>query len=167
MTVRVNDIIPPMLEFWVHEFEDRNATIEKGEFVGIPTDMVTIKPHGSRDTIDRVYSEWLKHIKEQANVGRFPKDWIAMIQKKYSAWKEGTPMPSFGTPLKGWEHADPNTLKACLAARITTIEELASASEESLRHLGMNSRILKKKAEMYVNQEKIPSSEEIKQSLKD
>ena len=167
MPVSVNEDIPPMIDFWIHEYEDRNKTLEKGEFVGIPTDMVTIKPHGSRDTVDRIYTEWLQHIKEQANVGRFPKDWIVMIQKKYEAWKNGTPMPSFGTPLNGWIHADPNTLKACLAARITTIEELAAASEESLRHLGMNSRILKKKAEMYVNQEKIPSSEEIRATIKD
>lgn len=152
---------PPYVEFEVRTLEDRNATIEKGEFVGYDVDFAIIMPAGAKDKVERVYSEWIAYIKEQAKQERFPFEWIQMIEAKYKAWKNGTPPPSFGTPIKGWKHATPNDLKALAANHVTTIEELAVANEELIKRLGMGARKLKDKAILYCEQKPIPEDEVI------
>ena len=47
------------------------------------------------------------------------------------------------------------------AINITTVEELAVANEQSIMRLGIGARTLKKKAEMYLRQEKIPEDMEV------
>ena len=155
MSVVQLEEIPPMIEFEVRTFEDRAATLEAGEFVGTDIDLAIISPPGSRDKIERIYSEWIRHIKSEARVGRFPTEWVPMVEKKYAAWKDGTPPPTFGTPLKDWKYTTPNLAKAFKAVHITTIEELSAANEELIGRLGMGARSLKEKAISYVNQEKI------------
>ena len=161
MSLELLKELPPMTEFEVRELEDRDKTLEKGEFVGIPTDFVIVMPAGSKDTVEAIYSEWIKTKKEQVKQQRFPAEWCEMIEAKYKAWKAGTPAPSFGTPLKTWKHATPQALKACQAARITTIEELATANEDTINRLGMGARILKAKAELHVDQKPIPEDFEL------
>lgn len=167
MQVGINQQIPPVLEFEVFSQEDRDATIAKGEFVGRDIDLVHVMPAGSKDKYPYVYSEWIANMKQEAKFDRFPKAWIPMIEAQYKAFKDGTPKPSFGTPLASWIHADPNTLKACRAARITTIEELASANEDTIRMLGMGARLLKRKAEKFTAEEIIPSNEELMKEMQE
>ena len=47
------------------------------------------------------------------------------------------------------------------AINITTVEELAVANEQSIMRLGIGARTLKKKAEMYLRQEKIPEDMDV------
>ena len=132
MSLELLKELPPMTEFEVRELEDRDKTLEKGEFVGIPTDFVIVMPAGSKDTVEAIYSEWIKTKKEQVKQQRFPAEWC-----------------------------EPQALKACQAARITTIEELATANEDTINRLGMGARILKAKAELYVDQKPIPEDFEL------
>lgn len=155
------DKVAPMVEFEEIELEDRNATLEKGEFVGRPVDIIRIMPPGSSDIVERVYSEWYEDRKMAVSKDRFPREWLQQIDAKYKAWKSGVPVPTFGTPLKGWSHATPNLLKAMRAVNISTIEELATANEEVIRRLGMGARTLKAKAEMYIEQKPIPDNFEL------
>jgi hypothetical protein len=148
--------LPPFVEFEEIEIEDREATLEKGEFVGIPVDMIKVHPAGSKDCVIRNYKEWLEQKKQDASEGRFPKSHLFMIQEQYQAWKRGIPKPTWGTPLKDWKHSTPQLLKAMGAVHISTIEELALANEETIKRLGMGARSLKAKAEMFMRGERIP-----------
>ena len=148
--------LPPFVEFEEVEIEDRAATLEAEDFRGIPVDMIKVHPAGSKDCIVRNYKEWLEQKKQDASEGRFPKTHLFAIQEQYQAWKNGTPKPTYGTPLKDWKHATPQLLKAMNAVHISTIEELALCNEETIKRLGMGSRILKSKAEMFMRGEKIP-----------
>ena len=47
------------------------------------------------------------------------------------------------------------------AINITTVEELAVANEQPIMRLGIGARTLKKKAEMYLRQEKIPEDMDV------
>lgn len=154
--MQVLEAMPPFVEFEEIEIEDRAATLEAEEFVGIPVDMIKVHPAGSKDCIVRNYKEWLEQKKQDASEGRFPKTHLYMIQEQYQAWKNGTPKPSYGTPLKEWKHSTPQLLKAMGAVHISTIEELALANEETIKRLGMGARALKNKAEMFMRGEKIP-----------
>ena len=148
--------LPPFVEFEEDTIEDRTATLEAGEFVGIQVDMIKVHPAGSKDCIVRNYNEWLEQKRQDASEGRFPKTHLFAIQEQYQAWKNGTPKPTWGTPLKEWKHATPQLLKAMSAVHISTIEELAVCNEETIRRLGMGARALKTKAEMFMRGEKIP-----------
>lgn len=148
--------MPPFVEFKEEYIEDRTATLETGEFVGIPVDMIYVHPAGSKDCIVRDYNEWLAQKRQDASEGRFPKTHLFAIQEQYQAWKDGIPKPSYGTPLKDWKHTTPQVLKAMGAVHISTIEELAVANEETIKRLGMGARALKAKAEMFARGEKIP-----------
>lgn len=148
--------LPPFVEFEINTIEDREATLEAGSFVGIDVDMIKVHPAGSKDCIIRNYKEWLEQKKQDASEGRFPKSHLFMIQEQYQAWKNGTPKPTWGTPLKDWKHATPQLLKAMGAVHISTIEELALANEETIKRLGMGARSLKAKAEMFMRGERIP-----------
>lgn len=155
--------IAPAVEFEEIELEDRDATIAKGEFVGKPVDIIKVMPQGSKDIVERLYEDWLADKREAASKDRYPVEWLKQIEAKYAAWKKGTPVPTFGTPLKDWKHSTPQLLKAMRAVNISTIEELAMANEDTIRRLGMGARTLKAKAELYVKQEPIPETIEIKE----
>lgn len=167
MSVGIQEAMPPMTNFLTEVVEDRNATILKGEFVGREIDIIQVFPAGSKDRFDFEWESWKQQTMRDVEQGRFPREWMQMINKKFRAFKDGVPMPSFGTPLKGWKHATPNDLIACKASRIDTIEELATANEDTLRRLGMNARILQKKAQFFVDQQPIPTSELIKKQLEE
>lgn len=165
--VGLQEQMPPMTNFVTETLEDRNATIEKGEFVGRDVDFIHVFPAGCKDRFEFEWESWKKQTNRDVSEGRFPREWMQMIVAKYNAFKAGTPMPSFGTPLMGWKHATPNDVIACKSQRITTIEELATANEDTLRRLGMNARILQKKAQMFVDQQPIATSELIKKQLEE
>lgn len=162
MSVQEFAKVAPAVEFEEIELEDRDATIAKGEFVGKPVDIIKVMPQGSKDIVERIYADWLAVKRDEAGKERFPAEWLRQIEAKYAAWKKGTPVPTFGTPLKDWPHATPQLLKAMRAVNISTIEELASANEDTIRRLGMGARTLKAKAELYMNQQPIPENFEIK-----
>lgn len=163
--VGLHEQMPPMTNFVTEVMEDRDATIEKKEFVGKEVDFIHVFPAGCKDRFEFEWESWKRQTQRDVQEGRFPREWMQMITAKYNAFKAGTPMPSFGTPIQGWKHASPNDVAACKSQRITTIEELASANEDTLRRLGMNARILQRKAQMFVDQQPIPTSELIKKQL--
>jgi len=150
--------LPPQVKFKEKILENRDATLEKGSFVGRPVDYVYVSPPGSKDCIELEAVPWLSYIRMEARKKRFPAEWVVMLQEQYDAWKKGTPAPTFGTPLSTWKHVTPNVLAAIEAARISTIEELALANEDTIARLGPGARALKNKAVLYTNQQPIPEN---------
>ena len=159
--MEIAEHIPPKVEFETRYFEDRDATLEAMEFVGIPKDIIRIMPAGSKDVIEKLWEDWYAQRMQDAQNERFPYEWLKKIKEQYDAWKNDTPVPQLGTLIKTWKHATPRDKAAMEAINITTVEELAVANEQSIMRLGIGARTLKKKAEMYLRQEKIPEDMDV------
>jgi len=54
-------------------------------------------------------------------------------KERYEAFKNSEDVPPDGTPIKNWAVATPADISACKNARISTIEQLAEASDEELQ----------------------------------
>lgn len=161
----VDTAMPPQVRFKTEMIEDRDATIAANEFVGIPVDIITVHPHGGKDFFEFIWNDWLERVRQQVSEDRFPRNWLLMIEQQYRAYKNNTPMPSFGTPIKDWQHSTPQVYAALKANNISTIEELATANEETIRRLGMGSRVLHQKAKQYIEQQPISTEEIIRKQL--
>lgn len=138
--------LPPKVAFEKRLIEDRDATLEKGEFIGQEVHIALISPAGSRDRIERIADEWLAHIQQESRKDRFPVPWVKAFRESYEAWKKGVLPPSAGTLLTKWGVPTEKQVQALQACHITTVEELAVANEETIRRLGMGARDLKNKA---------------------
>ena len=130
--MEIAEHIPPKVEFETRYFEDRDATLEAMEFVGIPKDIIRIMPAGSKDVIEKLWEDWYAQRMQDAQNERFPYEWLKKIKEQYDAWKNDTPVPQLGTLIKTWKHATPRDKAAMEAINITTVEELAVANEQGI-----------------------------------
>jgi hypothetical protein len=137
---------PPYVRFERRAEEDRNASIEAGHYVAKDVDFALITPMGSKDTIERRVDEWFPQLQQQVGEQRFKSGWLSAYREMYSAWKEGREIPLSGTPVMSWPALSPAQVQALLHARVRTVEDLASANEETLQRIGMGGRALKQKA---------------------
>lgn len=137
---------PPYVAFETRAEEDRNASIEAGHYVGRDVDYVIITPAGSKDQIERIASEWLAQIRRQSAEGKYNPVWAQHFEAVYKQWKETNTIPENGTAIKAWPLLSPAQVATVLAANIRTVEDLAAATEDGIRRLGMGGRDLKNKA---------------------
>jgi len=142
--------LPPFICFEIRLEEDREKTIETGQYSYKEFDYVLVTPRGSRDTVERRYAEWLAHIEREAANGRFPQDWLSAIKAAYADWKAGREAPITGTPVRTWTVLGPGQQKLLEQCGIRSIEELASANEEALARIGMGGRALRDKARAWL-----------------
>lgn len=142
----------PWVMFERRAEEDRSASIEAGRYVARDVDYVLITPHGSRDQIERVVSEWFDYLKQQVAEQRFEADWLAAYRRAYDAWKEGKEIPVEGTPVINWPVASPAQVRMLQDLRILTVEVLAEANSELIARLGMGGLSLVEKAKAFVSQ---------------
>lgn len=145
---------PPFITFELRAEEDRDASIAAGHFIAKDVPYVLITPQGSRDQIERNAEEWLAQSEAQVKDGRLPAEWLAAFRRKYDAWKEGVEAPVEGTALANWPAISPAQLKMLQELKFRSVEELASANEEALRHLGMGGRQLKSRAQEWLSSAK-------------
>jgi cell division protein FtsB len=132
--------------------EDRGESIKLGRYVTKDVDYALITPHGSKDQIDRVASEWLDKLDADAREGRIPRDWAKAFRHAYDEWKAGHELPTHGTPIANWPLVTPSQVKNLRELRVMTVEVLAEANEEVIRRLGMGGRDLVAKAKEYLKQ---------------
>lgn len=133
---------PPFVTFEVRAEEDRQASIESGQYKAKDVDYALITPAGSKDRVERVVSEWFEYLREQVAQGRFPAEWLEGFKHKYKLWKEGQELPVDGTPVKTWSAISPAQCKLLLDLNVRTVEDLAVANEELLGRIGMGARAL-------------------------
>lgn len=151
--------LPPIISFERRAVENRTKSIAAAKKVYDDVDFVSIIPHGSagKTRIDQVYSEWRARIQGEADTGdefnpsRFPREWLDIVDRAYSAWKNGQEIVFEGqTPLAQWPAASPADVANCKSAEIHTVEQLALASETAIEHLGMGGRALVTRAKATV-----------------
>lgn len=149
------EISIPYIRFETRAVEDRNATIETGFYKTKDVDYVIIMPPGRMDSIEKVAVEWLNDItrKAQTRDGRrdaidnaYPMEIVDRFKKMYQMYKEEKEIPEEGTAINlvGW--LSPAEKQNIIAANIRTLEDLANATEEGLRNIGMGGRALRDKA---------------------
>lgn len=137
---------PAYVTFERRAVEDRQATLDNGMYMSKDVDYALITPMGSKDRVERVVSEWLDVLKQQAQEGRIPHEWVRAYHEAYAAWKEDREIPLDGHSIMNWAAISPAQIKLLLDLRVRTIEDLAVANEETIARLGMGGRALKQRA---------------------
>lgn len=136
---------PPYVEFHRTVVERKDAA---GQMLYVDTDEVWITPQGSKDRVIKAVPDWFANLEMQVRDGeRFPKKWFDGYKEAYAAWQSGQEMPVDGTPLRNWPVITEAELKLLLDLHLRTVEDLALATEEALRRMGMGGRSLKQRAQ--------------------
>lgn len=144
--VGIQEDKPPYVTFETRAEEDRQGSIDAGHMVYRNVDYAIITPRGSKDRIERVASEWLAHIDREARQDRFDPKWVAGYRENYEFWKKGQDIPVDGTALAQWPGLSPAQIKNFNNINVRTVEDIASANEETLSRMGQGSRDLKNRA---------------------
>lgn len=137
---------PAYVTFELKAVEDREASIKAGHYVAKEVPFVYITPPGSKDRVERNALEWLEQMAEQVKQERLPREFFNHYKQAYEDWKTSGEIPVNGTPVKTCPLFSVSQVDALLKANIRTVEDLASANEESIGRLGMGGRALKQQA---------------------
>lgn len=78
-------------------------------------------------------------------------DKIEQYQLEYDAWKNGGKAPLRGTNIRQCDALTPEQIRTCERAHVLTVEDLAQASEQTIRTLGMGAREIKNKAVQWLS----------------
>lgn len=150
--IQINEAKAPWIMFERRAVEDRAESIAQGRYVAKDVDFVLITPHGSKDQIERVVSEWFEHNEQEVAQGRLDLNWHRKYQEAYENWVSGKEVPLEGTPIINWPLLSPAQVRALQDLKILTVEVLANANEEAIRRLGMGGRNLVAKAKEFIAQ---------------
>ena len=141
---------PPYVLFEIRAVEDRDASITAGSYVAKDVDFAIITPQGSKDRIERVATEWLTNLEQQAREKRIPDTWVNAFRGAYKAWKAGNEIAVIGTDIRAWPVASPAQVKILQGLHVRTVEDFASCNEETINRMGMGGRALKTRAEEWL-----------------
>jgi hypothetical protein len=156
---------PVYVRFEFRAVEDRAESIKEGHFVARDVAYVIVTPPGGNLEIEAQAEEWLRR--------KAADPFIEHYRKAYEAWRAGQEEPEYGTPVRSWPAVSPAQIAACVAAKIRTVEDLATAPEEALARIGNGARALQNKAQKWlesaattgVSAEKIATLERDKAAL--
>lgn len=139
---------PPYVVFESRPQVDGQATAEAGYPVYKDVVYALISPIGSRDRVEKIAEDWLQEIATKSRNGdtSWPPEFIRHFNACYAAFVEEQEPPVLGTSIKNWPAVTASQVKQILGANIKSIEDLASANEQSLSRIGMGGRALKEKA---------------------
>lgn len=137
---------PPFVRFETRSFEDREASLKAGHYVGTDVDFAFITPAGSKDIIERNVSEWFDMLKQQVLQERMPAEWADHFFRLYEGFKAGKEPPVQGTPVINWPGLSPSQTKLLLSLHLRAVEDVAQMNEETIARLGMGGRALKDRA---------------------
>lgn len=136
---------PPHLRFEQRAEEDRDATIKAGRKVFKDVDYVILLRPGTKDAFEAVATDWLENCDKQANQDppQWPVEWVNGHRKMYEQWKAGQEVTPLGFPIRQWGMVSKAQIENLVMARIMTVEDLASANDQTLTSIGLGGRKLK------------------------
>jgi hypothetical protein len=149
-TPMVMEARPPYLRFEVRAVERRKPASEGGTSFYVDEIFALITPHGSKDTTEKVCSEYFPKLAKDVKDGNFPVSWYNAYLEMYHAYKNDQEPPLHGTSVKNWPSASPAEVKILVALRCLTVEDLAQANEELAARIGMGARSLIQRAKDYL-----------------
>lgn len=143
---------PPYVAFYREAQETRNPDGTAG--MARELDVAYVTPVGSKDRIPRIVSEWFPMLEQQVLEGRFQRSWLEAYKTAYEYWKKDEEPPVNGTSIKNWPVLTKAQVQNLMNLRITTVEDMAAANEETLNRVGMGSRNLKLSAQNWLDSQK-------------
>lgn len=141
---------PPYVAFERRAVEDRAQTNAAGHYVSKDVDFVVLTRPGSRDTVEKEVSVWLKESEVNVKNQRMPAPWLTLFREAYAQWKAGETLPENGTPIKGWPILSPAAQKDLLAAGVRTVEDLAEIPDTDLQGICMGALGYKARAKSWL-----------------
>lgn len=142
----------PFVRFERRPIEDKAATLAAGHYVAKDVDYALVTPPYSKDVMHHKVVDWFGQLKVDVANGRIPAEWVEKIKQSYEAFKNGQELPVDGFPIKGWGIISPAQQETLIKMHILTVEQLAAATEEGIRRIGMGGLELKTKADAWLKQ---------------
>lgn len=152
---------PPYVVFEQRAEEDRTATIAGNRLVLKDVDYAIIRTAGSKDTVEKIAPEWLEYCDTQASKGKYPSDWAVAHRKMYNDWKSGLEIVPIGFSVRQWPGITKAQAENLIISGVMTVEDLASANEQTMQRIGMGARSLKDKAQAWLDSSKGNVGEEL------
>lgn len=130
------------------EIKDENGHISfKNQY------WATIIPAGGKDEVLKDAVEWIASLRTKGET-RGPFDanaseyiqWHERFSKMFEQFKAGEEMTVIGTPLRAILAFTKAEIAQAESIRIFSVEDLAVANEEAIRHMGIGGRAMKDKA---------------------
>lgn len=140
----------PHVEFQTRSVERRVGQGETFRIVYEDVVFAIIRPPGSRDSVEKVASDWIKELEAHAESGRCPQHWPRAYNEALQGFIRGEAIPLDGTPIKSWAVLTPSERKILLKADILTVETLAAGTSDILDRIGMGGHRLVGLAKDYV-----------------
>ena len=142
---------PPYIKFERRAIEDKPASLRAGHVVMKDVDYAIVSPSGSRDSVNLTVQRYFEYEAQNVQNNRTPLEWLERWKNGYELWKKGEEVPVDGTPIKGWGALSPAQQQNVIACKILTVEDLAQATDEGFRRLGMGGRDLVNKAKAWLS----------------
>src|ERR1700730_18061938 len=99
MIPQIFDKRPPFVRFEEREMGlDAELSEKEGRPIPRVVVMACITPHGSKDVVEKLATEWLEQIRKQALNGMYNLDWSNFFHAQFEEWKKGNELPREGTP---------------------------------------------------------------------
>ena len=136
----------PYVTFKTMPQEDIQKTKALGRYVAKDVEFACITPMGTRDMQIEELPDWWDKLDQQVRAGRFPSVWVDHWKAAYDKWKAGQEIPIDGTPIKGWAMISQAQQETLIAANVRTVEDLAKAHADAIKHIGMGAVALKRMA---------------------
>lgn len=141
---------PPHIDFESRAVERRKTAEEGGTVYYVEQDYIIITPHGSKDRVERVWAEYEEYLVRLTKTDQFPRKWLEEYRLAYAEWKKGNAIPVEGVPVRNWPVLTSAEVKILIKAGVRTVEELATANEQTISAIGMGARSLKQRAIDYL-----------------
>lgn len=147
---------PSYVVFETREVEDVNASREAGILVKKRVDYVLINSLGTDDYSSVRAEVWAADIRNKASRGEYPQVNADFLLHRYEMFKQGEDtFPSLGLDINSWDEVTKDEAKRLVAANIFTVEDLAESSELAFGKIGMNARIMRERARLWMRDKKM------------
>ena len=137
---------PNYVQFEQRAVLNKQRSLEQGYTAFDDVDYALIYPAGSKDCVEKLAVEWLADMHHKAALGLYDPDWYKSYQYRYDEWKKGQEVPEEGTAILMWPVVSKGQVAQLLAARVRTVEDLATLPESGLQMIGMGAREMQAKA---------------------
>lgn len=155
MSMSIFDKRPPFVRFEEREMGlNPEATKEAGRPIPRVVILALITPHGSKDCVEKVASEWLDQIHSKSLNGEYDPQWVDHFRRQFAEWQKGHELPREGTPVKTWAMATREQITRLIGNGITTVEDLAAFPDSNLAVVGMDGRYLRDLARGWITEAK-------------
>jgi hypothetical protein len=142
---------PPLIWFGEQEYGiDPDASDKAGYPVPRIALMIFVTSHGSKDCFTAPAESWIEQKHKDAAAGRYNPEWVKMYRAALKEYKAGNELPRDGVPVKTWQMLTSEQRARAIAAKYTTVEDLAAIPDSGLAELGLDGRYIRDTAKAWI-----------------